>query len=159
MDFAGRGLIVALGAAGSRCQHMFINPECPRSAYGMAYNCVASSDNSMTFNDGYHILHHLNSSTHWSELPSRFMKLLEQHAESKGMLQPAVSQYCKAGILPMSNTYSYCDIYCRAGPHAEILIRPDCGQLHCQGRGLDRLQSTSPKELRNIPHSHVCFAI
>lgn len=62
---------------------MFINPEHPRSAYGMSYNCVASRDNSMTFNDGYHILHHLNSQLHWSELPHRFLKLLPQHVEYK----------------------------------------------------------------------------
>ena len=52
----------------------------------MAYNCVASGDNSMTFNDGYHILHHLNSTTHWSELPARFMNLLQQHVATKGAL-------------------------------------------------------------------------
>ena len=63
---------------------MIVNPDCPRSAFGMAYNCVATGDNSATFNDGYHILHHLNSMTHWSELPVRFMKQLDQHIEQKG---------------------------------------------------------------------------
>lgn len=67
-----------------RCQHMFVNPDRPRSAYGMAYNSVATGDNSATFNDGYHILHHLNSITHWSELPGRFLKHLDQHIEQKG---------------------------------------------------------------------------
>ncbi|CAL8468049.1 g7588 [Coccomyxa elongata] len=71
---------------GNWCQHMFVNPECPRSAYGMAHNCVASGDNSMTFNDGYHILHHLNSTTHWSELPARFMNLLQQHVATKALV-------------------------------------------------------------------------
>lgn len=63
---------------------MFVNPEQPRSAYGMAYNCLATGDNSATFNDGYHILHHLNSMTHWSQLPVRFMMTLDQHIENKG---------------------------------------------------------------------------
>ena len=64
---------------------MFINPENPRSAYSMAYNSVATGDNSATFNDGYHILHHLNSMTHWSELPVQFLKSLDRHIENKGL--------------------------------------------------------------------------
>ena len=79
---------------------MFVNPECPRSAYGMAYNCVASGDNSMTFNDGYHILHHLNSNTHWSELPARFMNLLQQHVATKG----ALCRLCVRDMILLSYT-------------------------------------------------------
>ena len=67
-----------------RSQHIFINPECPGTAYGMAYNCLACPDNALTCNDGYHIEHHLNSRTHWLELPARYMDNLQQHAEHQG---------------------------------------------------------------------------
>ena len=63
---------------------MFVNPKAPSSAHGMAYNCIACGDNAITFNDGYHIQHHLNSRTHWSELPLRFMESLEEHAAQAG---------------------------------------------------------------------------
>ena len=67
-----------------RSQHIFINPDKPDSPYGMAYNCLACLDNAVTFNDGYHIEHHLNSKTHWSELPVRYLDNLAQHAREQG---------------------------------------------------------------------------
>ncbi len=79
------------GMHARRCQHMFINPACPRSAYGMAYNCVASGDNGCTFNDGYHVLHHLNSHTHWADLPARFLHYLDQHIAQQGARQTRLS--------------------------------------------------------------------
>lgn len=44
-----------------RSQHIFVDPANPRSDYRLTYNCVDCPDNSRTFNDGYHIVHHLNS--------------------------------------------------------------------------------------------------
>jgi hypothetical protein len=44
-----------------RSQHCFIDPSSPGSNHGLAYNCVGCPDNQMSFNDGYHILHHHNS--------------------------------------------------------------------------------------------------
>ena len=63
---------------------MFVNPKAPGSAYGMTYNCIACGNNALTFNDGYHIQHHLNSRTHWSELPLRFVESLEEHVAQAG---------------------------------------------------------------------------
>ena len=76
----------------SRCQHIFIDPSQPNTASGMAYNCLACLDNAITFNDGYHIQHHLNSKTHWSELPSRFLASIEEHRHEGG--EGIVVLYC-----------------------------------------------------------------
>ena len=50
-----------------------------QSAYTMAYNCIAAAENQTTYNDGYHVVHHANSRTHWSELPRRFIDTLDLH--------------------------------------------------------------------------------
>ena len=52
----------------------------------MAYSCVAHADNQRSFNDGYHVQHHLNSRLHWSELPARFLETMAQHADADGAL-------------------------------------------------------------------------
>lgn len=50
----------------------------------MTYNCLQWADNNRTYNDGYHIQHHTNSRTHWSELPTMFMQQLALHDEKDG---------------------------------------------------------------------------
>mmetsp|Transcript_39615 Transcript_39615/g.88092 ORF Transcript_39615/g.88092 Transcript_39615/m.88092 type:complete len:363 (-) Transcript_39615:628-1716(-) len=67
-----------LAMLGNWSQHVFVNPKAP-GAFGVAYNCIDSADNSITYNDGYHIIHHHNSRVHWSELPSTFIRMLEEH--------------------------------------------------------------------------------
>ena len=56
-----------------------LNQKYSQSAYTMAYNCIAAAENQTTYNDGYHVVHHANSRTHWSELPRRFIDTLDIH--------------------------------------------------------------------------------
>jgi fatty acid desaturase len=67
---------------GNWSQHCFVDPSKPHCNYKLTYNCVGTLENQKSFNDGYHIVHHKASGLHWSELPSRFIKDLEDHAEN-----------------------------------------------------------------------------
>lgn len=70
-----------------RSQHIFIDPAAPRSDYHLAYNCVGVADNQRTFNDGYHVVHHLNSKVHWADMPAQFEATLERQAANDGALR------------------------------------------------------------------------
>ncbi len=118
---------------------MFVNPKAPGSAYGMTYNCIACGDNAITFNDGYHIQHHLNSRTHWSELPLRFMESLEEHVAQAGDHLASYSvpvnmcKYCVSylGSYPMDITSQHGSerAMCYNMPYA-------APRLHCVHAGL-----------------------
>jgi len=64
---------------GNYSQHIFINPDLSRDNYGLAYNCVNCPDNMRTFNDGYHIVHHIESTLHWTLLPNHFIENINEY--------------------------------------------------------------------------------
>merc|ERR1719198_2429773 len=70
---------------GNYSQHIFVNPDDPTSNYGLACNHINAPFNKLTFNDGYHITHHVSSITHWSEMPLHFIQHLDAY-EAGGAL-------------------------------------------------------------------------
>lgn len=80
-----------------------MNPSSPEDDFSLTYNCLQWADNNRTYNDGYHIQHHSNSRTHWSELPTVFMKQLALHDEKDGeCVQPTSSFAPTAGQIELS---------------------------------------------------------
>jgi len=66
---------------GNWSQHMFLDPAQPESPYGCTFNAMNAVDNAWTFNDGYHIVHHVHSRLHWTEMPNHFMKNIQTYAD------------------------------------------------------------------------------
>lgn len=94
-------LAMSAMAFGNWAQHMFINPMNPESNYGLTYNCLDSPTNRTTFNDGYHVVHHLNGRLHWTELPTAFYEKKEEHFKS-GAITFRNIHFFDVGILVMT---------------------------------------------------------
>ena len=71
---------------GNFSQHIFVDPDAPSSNYGLACNHINAPFNMLTFNDGYHITHHVSSITHWSEMPVHFIKNLDKYEEGGAII-------------------------------------------------------------------------
>merc|ERR1712032_284447 len=54
-------LAMSLMALGNWSQHIFVDPQDSRNNYRLTYNCIDNPANRTTFNDGYHVIHHLNA--------------------------------------------------------------------------------------------------
>jgi len=67
-------------------QHMFVDPKDPTSNYGLTVNLIASPFNMQTFNDGYHIVHHLSARRHWSEMPLHFIKNIDKFESERSII-------------------------------------------------------------------------
>lgn len=64
---------------GNYSQHIFVDPDAPTSNYALACNHLNHPFNMCTFNDGYHITHHVSSITHWSDMPLHFIRNLDKY--------------------------------------------------------------------------------
>jgi fatty acid desaturase len=70
-------------------QHVHADEE---SEFNHSRNFVSSFTNFMMFNNGYHTVHHLRASTHWSKLP-------EAHEKIKHLIAPHLNQSTIWGFL------------------------------------------------------------
>ena len=68
---------------GNWSQHIFVDPKDPRNDFKLTYTCVNSSENQKTFDDGYHVTHHIDSKLHWTKFARHFMRKenLEKYAK------------------------------------------------------------------------------
>lgn len=73
-------------AFGNYCQHIFVDPDDNANNFTLTYNAMGTQVNGMVFNDGYHIVHHIASSKHWTEIPLFFIQNIEKFEMNKALL-------------------------------------------------------------------------
>lgn len=100
--FVGTYFFTMLALAfGNWSQHIFVDPARPSSNYNLTYNCIDVPSNQTTFNDGYHVVHHVVARLHWTELPGYFHQNLDKFA-TNGALTFRQIHFFDVGILVLT---------------------------------------------------------
>ena len=102
-------VVASLGLMfGNWSQHIFVCPEDPRNDYKSAYTCINSFENQKTFDDGYHVQHHVDSRMHWSTFAKNFStkETLEKHAKEDALVFEGV-HFFDVGICVMFGKLDY----------------------------------------------------
>ena len=68
---------------GNWTQHSFIDETDPENNFTSAINVINTPYNHTCWNDGYHTVHHLRPSMHYTDIPAEFLKLKPTFAEKK----------------------------------------------------------------------------
>jgi fatty acid desaturase len=85
---------------GNFSQHIFVHPSVATMAQdlkstrfncALTYQSINHEDNQFTFNDGYHITHHINSRCHWTEMPYEFINNIDRYAECNAIVFDGLS--------------------------------------------------------------------
>jgi len=78
---------------GNWAQHAFICQQHPEDPYRSSITSINTRYNRRCFNDGYHILHHVNPRCHWTEHPIEFEKALPEYAAHDAIVFDGVDYF------------------------------------------------------------------
>jgi len=99
-----------LFAFGNYSQHIFIDPKRSKNNFCLSYQMINNSDNTRTFNDGYHVSHHIDSGLHWTKLPMKFLQNIDTYAEQDCIVFHTLG-YFEVGLMVMSHQWKWLASY------------------------------------------------
>jgi len=79
-------VVRTLMMAGNWGQHAFVDPDEPDNDFKSSITCINTRYNRRCFNDGYHIIHHLKPSMHYSEMADEFHKQKELYGSQDAIV-------------------------------------------------------------------------
>lgn len=79
-------VVRTLMMAGNWGQHAFVDPDEPNNDFKSSITCINSRYNRRCFNDGYHIIHHLKPSMHYTEMANEFDKAREIYGKQDAIV-------------------------------------------------------------------------
>jgi len=89
---------------GNWAQHSFIDKNNPEDNFTSAITCINTGYNKMCWNDGYHTVHHLRPSMHYTDIPVEFMKLKNEFVQKKALIFDGI-HYLHIFIYLMTKRY------------------------------------------------------
>ncbi len=90
---------------GNWAQHAFVVVDDPDNAYRNSTNLINTPYNHRCYNDGYHIVHHLHPSLHWTEMPARFLRDFDKYRENDALVFVGIRNNQKMFWLLMAHRY------------------------------------------------------
>ena len=71
---------------GNWAQHAFIDPDDPTNDYRTVVTFINSRYNHRSFNDGYHLGHHLKQDRHWLDMPADFLDKRQEMIDNQSLV-------------------------------------------------------------------------
>ncbi len=87
--------------SGNWGQHAFVDQNEPGNSYKNSITCINAGYNKTSFNDGYHIGHHVKANRHWTELPKDFLDSLPKYIEQECIVFEGLDFFMVSALLWM----------------------------------------------------------